>query len=351
MFKHASNSHHLWVKITIALTVVAIFAASCNLPSSYINYYSNDFVWVTADPYMDVTPTPFLPAPPTPTPQVVLPTSEIPAPTPEGTIAPTTQPTAVQQNITNILLLGSDQRASSDFRTDVIVLVSINQDTGKVSLVSFPRDLYVSIPNWGYDRINVATEFGGFPMMADTFEANFGIRPQYYLMTNFYGFVSAVDSLGGIEINASLNLYDTCKLPQAVGGYCSVGPGIVRLDGQTALWYVRSRYSSSDFDRTRRAQEVLLGFFRGFMSINAISRAPELYQLYQQNVETNLTLADALPLLSVAPGIYANPQNIRQFAIGPAEVYPYSVPETGASVLVPNYDAVYAIVQQAVYGP
>ena len=99
----------------------------------------------------------------------------------------------------------------------------------------------------------------------------------------------------------------------------------------------------------RLAQEVLLGLFKSLVSINGLMRVPELYEIYRQNVETNLSLADVLPLASMAPGLVANPEKIRQYAVGPAEVYSYTT-EAGAQVLMPNYNAVYYLVQQAVYG-
>ena len=122
--------------------------------------------------------------------------------------------------------------------------------------------------------------YGGFPLLASVFEYNFAIPIDHYIMTNFYGFTNIVDALGGIEINASTNTSDRCDLSYAHGAYCSVGPGIEYLDGETALWYVRSRYTSNDIDRTRRAQEVLIGLFKKLMSMDAISNAPEIYNLF-----------------------------------------------------------------------
>lgn len=350
MSQHKSNFKQFQFILVILALLFSILA--CNLPASS-SASSNGIIWVTVDPNATPTPTPFQPVAPTATPTGLPPTPTPAEPTPEATPEPDALPTldpGLPSNIINILVLGSDQRQSADFRTDVIVLVSLNPDTGKVSLISFPRDLYVFIPNWGYDRINTAMEYGGFYMMADTFEYNFGVRPSHYILTNFQGFVSIIDSLGGIDINASRELTDKCKLPQAYGGYCTIGPGSAHLDGQTALWYVRSRYSTSDFDRTRRAQEVLLGVFNSLISVNGMTRIPELFQLYRANVDTNLSLGDALPLVSMAPGIMADTSLIRQFAVGPAEVYSYTIPETGAQVLMPNYDAVFYLVQQAVYG-
>jgi anionic cell wall polymer biosynthesis LytR-Cps2A-Psr (LCP) family protein len=72
------------------------------------------------------------------------------------------------------------------------------------------------------------------------------------------------------------------------------------MDGETALWYTRSRYSTNDIVRNRRQQEVLEAVFHKLLSLDAVNRAPELYQAYIQNVTTDLTLDDITPLLPLA---------------------------------------------------
>lgn len=314
---------------------------------------------VTVAPDASATPTPFRPVPPTPTPvptntptPTLTPTLEIRAPSAE---MPSTgyavQPGGpLPEGVVNILVLGSDARPGGGFRTDVIVLVSINRNNGTVSLVSFPRDLYVTIPGWMTNRINTAQAAGGFATMASTFEYNFGVRPTYYVMTNMQGFTGIIDSLNGVNVKVRQSLRDKCDLPWAdAHGYCSIeAPATVPMDGQTALWYVRSRYSSSDFDRLRRSQEVLQAIFNRLISIDGIRRAPEIYEIYRRSVETNLTLDALLPLIPVAQQVMDDPSRIRRFTITPAEAYPFITPE-GAWVLWPNLDAIKAIVYEAVY--
>jgi LCP family protein required for cell wall assembly len=250
----------------------------------------------------------------------------------------------------NILILGSDWRASSGYRTDVILLMSIYTKEKKVSLVSFPRDIWVEIPGLQEERINTAMGYGGFPLLAATFEHNFAIHVDHYMMTNFAGFTDIVDTLGGIEIEASKNTADQCDLSYAHGAWCSVGPGKETLDGETALWYVRSRKTSSDFDRTRRAQEVLIGLFKKLMSFDAVSQAPELYNEFSDSVETDMTLGDILEIADVATAILSDTSRIQRYAIGTSQVSPMTT-TTGAYILQPDYDAVWEIIEEAVYTP
>jgi polyisoprenyl-teichoic acid--peptidoglycan teichoic acid transferase len=251
----------------------------------------------------------------------------------------------------NILILGSDYRANQGSRTDVILLVSIFTRENKISLLSFPRDLYVELPGFGQERINTAQSRGGFALSKATFEYNFGIHLDHYLITNFSGFQAIIDTLSGIDIIAARKLTDRCDLPYRHGGYCTVNPGPYHLDGALALWYVRSRYSTSDIDRMRRAQEVMGGMFNKLMSWNAVSRAPELYNLFKNNIESDMSLTDILPLLPVASAIQGDPSRIKRYSIDLNQAKATISKTTGAYLLIPDYNAIWQTVFQAVYTP
>lgn len=248
----------------------------------------------------------------------------------------------------NFLLLGSDYRPTSGFRTDVVLLVSIYTKEAKVKMVSFPRDLLVQVPGHDADRINTPMQTGGFELLKSTFEYNFAVPIDHYMMTNFNGFKAIVDTLGGIDIEAAANTADRCDLSYQHGAWCSIGPGAAHLDGELALWYVRSRYTSSDFDRTRRAQEVLMAFFRKLMSLDAVSKAPEIYNLLINNVETDITLVESLPILGIAPAILAEPARISRYAIGLEHASPAN---SDAYLLEPDYAKVWQVIQEAAYTP
>jgi anionic cell wall polymer biosynthesis LytR-Cps2A-Psr (LCP) family protein len=118
------------------------------------------------------------------------------------------------------------------------------------------------------------------------------------------------------------------------------------MDGATALWYVRSRYSTSDFDRTRRAQEVIKATLFKLISLNAVARAPELYNTFKTNVETNLPLDVVVTLVRFSPDLATNSDRIHQYAIGPREVWAWKTPE-GAQVLIPNLDLIQPMLKEA----
>jgi LCP family protein required for cell wall assembly len=343
-------------KLACLALVVILVSLACSLPnfsdSQAPSPQAISQLLTSGGPDATATATPFQPMGPTATftPTIALPTS---TPDPElagvpDVGAPIRVNKPLPEGTVNIMVIGNDYRPNSGYRTDVMMLVSINTKKGSVSVISFPRDLYVTIPGWMTQRINTAFAHGGFDMMADTMEYNFGVRPTYYVMTNFQGFIGIINGLGGISVNVGQTLSDTCDLPQARGGYCTVTPGTVNMDGATALWYVRSRHTSSDLDRTRRAQEVLYAIFSKLMSLNAITRLPELYSSYQSAVETNLSVENILPLLPVASQVLGDSSRIHQYSVGAGMVSNYTTP-AGAMVLLPDYQAIANMIDEAIF--
>lgn len=346
--------------VRLALVLILVFLTSCTplaLAGVEIGSPTPQAVaalLVSAPANSTPTATPFQPVGPTAT-SLATATSG-PTATPDPELAGITAPTPVQvkpispANSVNILVMGNDLRPNEGgYRTDVIMFVSIDKANGRVSVISFPRDLYVTIPGWTTQRINTAFAHGGFALMAETLRANFGITPQYYLMTNFQGFKGIIDSLGGINVSVGAYLSDKCDLPQAVGGYCTVNPGTVTMNGATALWYVRSRHTSSDFDRMRRAQEVLYGLFTRFMHLDAVTRLPEFYTSYKSSIETNMSLEEMVPLLPVASQVISDSSRVKRYTVSTAMVSNYVTPE-GAMVLLPNYYAINAMISEALNG-
>jgi LCP family protein required for cell wall assembly len=281
-------------------------------------------------------------------------TSVVPAPGPASTLVPDLNPTAAPDGSipaptaalpladgeVTILLMGSDQRPNApDFRTDTILLVVIKND-GSVNLVSFPRDLWVYLPERSMQRINAAVEFGGFNLVRSTFQYNFGFAPQSYVLTNFSGFRFIVDGLGGIDVQVGQTFTD------ARDGYpngFTVQSGLVHMDGETALWYVRARKNTSDLDRLRRAQEVILAIGHKLLSLNSLARIPELYSIYRGAFVTDMTLHD---VVTISPALqHIDPNKIQRYSIGMDQVIPF-VTSDGADVLLPRADAIRQVLIQ-----
>jgi LCP family protein required for cell wall assembly len=317
----------------------------------------------TATPFQPIGPTPtYIPTEfptstptdtPTPEPRQYSPDegrswADYPGPTvwPDITIPAPTGILGHPEGQVNIMLLGSDQRPNDGgFRTDTIILLTLNPVDNTAHLTSFPRDLYVYIPGWTVQRINTAFQHGGFDALALTMEYNFGVHPDYYVMINLWSFVDVIDSLGGVDVEVGQTL---CDHRDHYGNYC-VYQGTVYMDGETALWYVRSRYSTSDFDRGRRQQEVILAAFNKLLSLDGLSRASELYNIYIDNVTTDMNFDAMFDLLPLAADLARNGE-IERYYIGPREVTSWTN-YNGASVLLPIRDAVLAVMRQALNSP
>lgn len=243
------------------------------------------------------------------------------------------------------MVLGSDYRPQAGFRTDILLLIALDKDSGKISFVSFPRDLWVAIPGYGEQRINTVMQTGGFQLLADTLQANFGVYPTQYAMIDMEGFLDVIDVLGGISFTTDSYTGDACETSLDPDRWCEVGPGTVTLDSQWALWYVRARYNSSDFDRMRRTQEVVQAVIGKIISPAGMLKIPELTRIYDNEVESNIN-PDQLLLMTQLGKDFNTSEDIRRYTIGPDQVTSWQTPDGGA-VLLPNTQAIQVILEDA----
>jgi LCP family protein required for cell wall assembly len=243
------------------------------------------------------------------------------------------------------MILGSDYRPQSGYRTDTILLIAIDSRSGKVSLVSFPRDLWVNIPGYGEGRINTVMQLGGFSLLSQTMQTNFGVFPSQYAMIDMEGFLTIIDTLGGITIETDAYTADACETTLDPDRWCEINPGTVTLNSELALWYVRARYNSSDFDRMRRTQEVIRGIAEELASPSGLVKAPKLLEIYNSKIESNVTPSEALSLMrwSISKDSL---NNLRRYSIGPNEVTSWTTPG-GAAVLLPNPTAIQTVLKGA----
>ena len=166
---------------------------------------------------------------------------------------------------TNWLLVGSDSRTGlsekdverlgtggdlGTVRTDTIMLMHLPL-RGKPTLVSIPRDSYVPVPGYGYDKINAAFSIGGPQLLVETVEQNTGLHVDRYAEIGMGGLAGVVDAAGGVEICVAEPIDD----PLA---NINLQPGCQEMDGPTALGYVRTRATAQgDLDRVARQREFM----------------------------------------------------------------------------------------------
>ena len=152
----------------------------------------------------------------------------------------------------NFLVIGSDSRSVdvSGSRSDVIVLVHINNDRSRVDLVHFPRDLYVNVPGHGKDKINAAFAYGGAPLLVRTIQNLVQTPIDHVAIIGFEGFQAMTDAVGGVDVFAE----EASTSPTG-----NVVKGMNHLNGAQALAFVRERHqlSEGDISRGKRQQAFI----------------------------------------------------------------------------------------------
>jgi LCP family protein required for cell wall assembly len=305
----------------------------------------------TETPIPTFTPTPFSLTAPT----LVNVTTRLSDTTPVPTAV---SPVAMAPDTINIVVLGSDRRPDwTEWHTDAIHVVSIQPRVPVVTVLSIPRDLYVYIPGFWMSRINFADVYGelyGYPgggpaLVQQTLLYNLGIPVDHYVRTDFDGFIGIIDALGGIDIPVHCRLEDHWPYPDEHGKYPIkvMGPGVHHMDGETALWYARSRLTTDAFSRERRQQQVLRAIWRKSLNLDLLPRVPELWEQYRGMVITDVTLEDVVQLAGVA--FQLDQQNVRLRSIGREHVIPWTTPK-GGSVYLPNWEKIEPVVSEA-FGP
>jgi len=193
-----------------------------------------------------------------------------------------------------ILLLGSDRRPaeSTPSRTDAIILLAIDPVKQRISMLSLPRDLLVSIPGYGWARINAAHVYGdvypalggGFALAQQTISQVVGVPIDYTILVDFQGFIDVIDTLGGVPVQVTKSLYDP-RFPTMDYKFREVSfePGTFTMDGITTLTYSRIRHPDNDFERMTRQQAVIAAIANQLRAGN-----------FLQTVDTTAHITDAL---------------------------------------------------------
>ncbi len=252
-----------------------------------------------------------------------------------------------------ILLLGTDQREGETAppRTDTIIVATLDPETKSAGMLSLPRDLWVTVPGHGNDRINSAYELGelqrrgGGPELArKTVEELLGVPVDHYALIGFAGFQKLVDQVGGIVVDVERPIKDN-EYPDQDYSLRRIffQPGLQRLDGEQALWYVRTRHADSDFGRARRQQQFIMGLRRQALQLNLLPKAPSILSALSDTIKTDLRPSEILGLAKLAKDIDAGAVTSR---VVDESITQHWVTPAGAQVELPDKTAVKRLVQE-----
>ena len=193
----------------------------------------------------------------------------------------------------NILVIGSDTRGSKGTggRSDTLILVRLDFKRGFISMLSFPRDLYVSIPGHGQNKINAAYSFGDNKLAIQTVEQLTGERVNHFFNVNFHAFVRLVNDAGGVFLDVDRWYFNDNSGPGENFEQLDIKPGYQKLSGSDALDYVRYRHGDSDFARIARQQAFLSELKRQSRSARGLDN---IVDAIHADVTTSLTSASRL---------------------------------------------------------
>lgn len=287
--------------------------------------------------------------------------NNVPVVVPTGTSLPIAGP-ELDKPLT-ILLMGIDLRPQeADIpRTDSMILLRLDPGSGEVGMLSFPRDLYITIPNYGsgeyLDRINMPYRLGelheypgGGPALAkQTIRRNFGIQVDRYVTMDFNGFRRMIDEIGGIEIDVPEEIVDY-DYPTEDFGTMTVRfeEGTQVMDGERALIYARTRKSSSDFARAERQQQVILAVRDKVLSLDIIpsltpNRIANLAATLNDSVATDLSVDEVFALVQAVQNVET--RDIKRAVIDISLVREYRT-YAGAEVLLPRWNQILPLVEE-----
>lgn len=238
----------------------------------------------------------------------------------------------------DIVVLGVDSRDGDGWvtRADSIMLIGADPSRLRVSLLSIPRDLSITAPDYGLQRINVVhmlgemEETGGGPrLMSEAIALSFGVRPERYVRLNFQGFVDVIDAVGGVTIDVERAIVDS-NYPTDDYGVQTVRfePGVQHMDGARALIYARTRYADDDYRRAERQQQVVSALLGKL--VNPVYW-PAALAVLNRSLDTSLTLWD---ILALAPTVLVNGGRFDTLVIDRDYIT-----ATADGVAIPNYAA------------
>jgi transcriptional regulator len=237
-----------------------------------------------------------------------------------------------------ILLVGVDKNGDDDnntdfTRTDTIMLLKANTKTGKMDLLSIPRDSRIKIRD-KFDKVNHAHAFGGIELTMQTLRSFLGLDIDYYVQINYQALINIVDALGGVD-------YDVPEGITIDKGKVQIKPGPNHLDGNEVMWYLRTRniYNNGDIGRVNTQQGFVKAMVDEMVKKSKNMNMMTFISNYLKYVKTNLPMTAIMDLAG----------NINNFSSDKMDTHIVPGMEQtidGTSYYIPDYEKTWQIVDE-----
>jgi LCP family protein required for cell wall assembly len=236
----------------------------------------------------------------------------------------------------NVLILGVDRRPSeaegASSRSDTIMLAQVTPGSGRVELLSVPRDLLVEVEPGVEDRINTAYAYGGVEQTRAVMEGLTGVPIDAHAIIDFQGFEEIMDAVGGVTVDVG-----SVQFPER----WHMGEGEQKLGGRKTLFFARYRGTAGgDLDRIERQQQLLAALRGKMLQWNTVTKLPSVLRIANGNVDTDLGLFQAISL-GRALALRGGEDDLTAVQL---KGFPETLP-SGDQVLLPDYEANEEILQ------
>ena len=237
-----------------------------------------------------------------------------------------------------ILLVGVDKNGDDDnntdfTRTDTIMLLKANTKTGKMDLMSIPRDSRIKIRD-KFDKVNHAHAFGGIELTMQTLRSFLGLDIDYYVQIDYQALINIIDALGGVD-------YDVPEGINIDKGKVQIKPGQNHLDGNEVMWYLRTRniYNNGDIGRVNTQQDFVKSMVDELVKKSKNMNLMTFISNYLKYVKTNLPMGIIMDLAG----------NINNFSSDKMDTHIVPGMEqsmNGVSYYIPDYEKTWQIVDE-----
>nr|WP_232213511.1 LCP family protein [Selenomonas sp. F0473] len=211
-----------------------------------------------------------------------------------------------EQELAYVLLMGVDRREGDIGRSDTLMLAAIDEEKGRASLLSIPRDTRTRVGNYGYDKINHAYAYGGHKLTLSSVSALLDVPVAHYILIDTSAFERIVDAVGGVDIDVEKRMHYEDPWDDNGGLVIDLYPGEQHMDGAHAIQYVRYRDGEGDIGRIARQQKFMRAFFAQLISPQVLPRLSSVIDELTRAVETDLSARQIITLIKRFKDVEAN---------------------------------------------